>query len=671
MKKILIYALVFFFSIPIIYAQKRDLGEVTVEELEQKVYPQDTSAVAVVLFEIGETQFNYTEENGFGKETVIHTKIKIYKKEGYDYANKTFNYYIGSNPDESVSFSNAITYNLIGGKIEKTKLKSDGEFTVKKTKNWAQKKIVMPNVMPGSIIEYKIRVKSPFLATLIDWNFQKSIPVVYSEYNTLIPEFFYYNLTNKGFVTPIITKESKSKTLTYTYKERGAPGINEPLKLRVTSSVNYQENSTKFVCENLPALKDESYVNNIDNYRVAVIHELSGKRMPQSTYVNYATDWEGVVKSIYESESFGEELKKTGYFEKDIDALLGGVTVSNERLYALFNYVKETMNFNENESFYCDEGVKKAYKNKSGNCAEINLMLTSMLRYAGFNANPVLVSTRSNGITYFPSRTAYNYVVVAVEIDSKLILLDATNKNSLPDILPFETLNWFGRLIRKDGTSSEIDLMPKTKSIETTSLICTIASNAKVTGKVRKQYFNYNAFGYREVNNMLTEDDYLEKLEKKYQGIEITDFELQNKNELAKPIVENYSFESQNGMEVIGDKMYFSPLLFFAATKNPFTQENREYPIDFFFPQQDKYTVSITIPDGYEVETMPQAAAVVLADGLASYKYISNQKEKIIQLMYSFEVNQAIIGPEYYASLKEFYKGLLEKQNDKIVLKKI
>lgn len=605
MKKILIYALVFFFSIPIIYAQKRDLGEVTVEELEQKVYPQDTSAVAAVLFEIGETQFNYTKENGFGKETVILTKIKIYKKEGYDYANKTFNYYIGSNPDESVSFSNAITYNLIGGKIEKTKLKSDGEFTVKKTKNWAQKKIVMPNVMPGSIIEYKIRVKSPFLSTLIDWNFQKSIPVVYSEYNTLIPEFFYYNLTNKGFVTPIITKESKSKTLTYTYKERGAPGINEPLKLRVTSSVNYQENSTKFVCENLPALKDESYVNNIDNYRVAVTHELSGKRMPQSTYENYATDWEGVVKSIYESESFGEELKKTGYFEKDIDALLGGVTVSNDRLYALYNYVKETMNFNENESFYCDEGVKKAYKNKSGNCAEINLMLTSMLRYAGFNANPVLVSTRSNGITYFPSRTAYNYVVVAVEVDSKLILLDATNKNSLPDILPFETLNWFGRLIRKDGTSSEIDLMPKTKSIETTSLIFTIATNAKVTGKVRKQYFNYNALGYREVNNMLTEDDYLEKLEKKYQGIEITDFELQNKNELTKPIVENYSFESQNGMEVIGDKMYFSPLLFFAATKNPFTQENREYPIDFFFPQQDKYTVSITIPDGYEVETMP------------------------------------------------------------------
>jgi hypothetical protein len=57
----------------------------------------------------------------------------------------------------------------------------------------------------------------------------------------------------------------------------------------------------------------------------------------------------------------------------------------------------------------------KAYKDKTGNVAEINLMLTAMLRYAGLNANPVLVSTRSNGIAMFPNRTAFNYVIAAVE----------------------------------------------------------------------------------------------------------------------------------------------------------------------------------------------------------------------------------------------------------------
>jgi hypothetical protein len=64
--------------------------------------------------------------------------------------------------------------------------------------------------------------------------------------------------------------------------------------------------------------------------------------------------------------------------------------------------------------------------------AEINLMLTAMLRYAGLDANPVLTSTRDNGIAVFPTRTAYNYVIASVKIADKQYLLDATSKYTLP-----------------------------------------------------------------------------------------------------------------------------------------------------------------------------------------------------------------------------------------------
>jgi hypothetical protein len=63
-------------------------------------------------------------------------------------------------------------------------------------------------------------------------------------------------------------------------------------------------------------------------------------------------------------------------------------------------YVKANVIWN-NYGYSCD-GVKTAYKKiKLGNVAS-NLMLTAMLRYAGLTANPVLVSTRSNGIALFP-----------------------------------------------------------------------------------------------------------------------------------------------------------------------------------------------------------------------------------------------------------------------------
>ena len=87
-----------------------------------------------------------------------------------------------------------------------------------------------------------------------------------------------------------------------------------------------------------------------------------------------------------------------------------GISVQNERIAAVFNYVKSNVKWNDFKGYSCNDGVKKAYKDKVGNTAEINLMLTAMLRFAGFNANPVLVSTRDNGIAFFPSVDRYGFI---------------------------------------------------------------------------------------------------------------------------------------------------------------------------------------------------------------------------------------------------------------------
>jgi hypothetical protein len=141
--------------------------------------------------------------------------------------------------------------------------------------------------------------------------------------------------------------------------------------------------------------------------------------------------------------------------------------------------------------------------------------------------------------------------------------------------------------------------------------------------------------------------------------------------DLSKSIVENYSFTSKNNVEIINDKMYFSPLLHFTLKENPFKQETRLYPIDFVFPHQDKYSISIEIPEGYAVETLPESKAIGMSDNKVVYKYTISHSGNQIQLLYTFEVNSAVIEPELYQEVKAFYKDMFEKQSEKIVLKKI
>ena len=297
-------------------------------------------------------------------------------------------------------------------------------------------------------------------------------------------------------------------------------------------------------------------------------------------------------------------------------------------------------------------------------------MLTAMLRHADLNANPVLVSTRSNGVSFFPNRTAYNYVICAVETPAGIILMDATDKFSVANIIPVRALNWTGRLIRKDGTSTAVDLMPKNNSKENINVMATLDETGTLKGMIRDQYFDYNAFLYRVNFNALAKDSYLEKLEQHLTGIEITDFAVVDK-EMTKPVSESYSFTHSAVADVIGDKIYLPGLLFFTAKENPFKQDKREYPVDFTFPNQDKYAFTITIPVGYAIESMPTPISLNTASNIGTFKYNITSTATQVQIVSTFDINQSIVGPEDYEELKDFYRQVIEKQNQKIVLKKI
>ncbi|MDR6966336.1 hypothetical protein J2X31_000329 [Flavobacterium arsenatis] len=650
-------------------AQELELGKVSIKELEEKMHPKDTSAVASVLYSKGHTYFNYTESSGFVVVTEVETRIKIYKKEGYDWANKSIRYYIGATPNERVSFSKAVAYNLVDGKIEKTKLKSDGEFTEQVNKYWGLKKIAMPNVKEGTVIEYRYTIESPYITSFPDWEFQAGIPVNYSEYKTSTPEYFTYSSHFKGFVVPKVTKLKENKSITFTSKERSDGLV---VKTSFSSEkVDYAVNVVKYVEENLPAMIDEDYVNNINNYKSIVVHELAMSKMPNGTAKHYSTDWESVVKTIYKNEDFGAELNKTNYFEEDINAVLAGMTNKNDKINAIFNFVKSRMNWNDYYGYSCDQGVKTAYKQKTGNTAEINLMLTAMLRHAGLAARPVLVSTRSNGISYFPNRTAYNYVIAAVEGDNKIILLDATDKFTQPNILPFRALNWMGKLIREDGSSVDIDLMPNMLSKEAITMNYKIEANGEISGKIRKQYTDYNAEVFRQRFVGQKEDAYLENLENKMNKIEISDYKRDNEKEMQLPVVETFSFSGSGLCDVVGDKMYFSPMIFFATDKNPFIQEKREYPVDFGFPFQDKYVISIDLPEGYAIESAPKPINVQTDTKLFGFSYNIVPTGNRIQLIFSMDMNTSIVSSENYEALKDVFQKLVAKQNEKIVLKKV
>ena len=662
--------LIFLLFTTFIYSQEYELGKVTIAQLEEKYHPKDTSAVAAILFEKGKTSFNYEEMNGFSTTTEVLVKIKIYKKEGFEWANRKIKHYIDGKK-ETVSFSKGVTYNLVNGEIEKTKLKSSGEFTEKINNFWSETKIVMPNVKEGSIIEYAYIIKSPFISNFPEWSFQKNIPVNHSEYTTLIPEYFVYNTFTKGFSNIKVTRNSDNRKMPYSYSYVDASRAGTAKSERVTTELQFVENSTNYIAEDVPALKEESFVNNIDNYSSSILHELSMTKYPNSPTKSYSSDWESVVKTIYDNEDFGGQLNKANFYEEDLNALLKDITTTEDKIITIFSYIKNRLNWNGYVGYYSDKGVKKAYQEKTGNTADINLLLVSMLNYAKLNASPILLSTRSNGIPIFPSRNGFNYVIAGVELSNgSVVLLDATNKNAIPNIIPENALNWFGRIVRKNGTSEMVDLYPKKVSLETISILAELKSDGSISGKQRKQLTDYNAFRFRSRHANRNHDDYVQELEKEHNFSAVENYEVTNTNDLSKPIVETYSFSSNSMTDIIDSKIYITPMLFHQMDVNPFKAEERAYPIDFNFPSKDTYNFSIKIPEGYVVESKPETLNLNMNQNMVSFRYSVSENLGTIQLSCVIEVNSPIIESDYYPHLKELFNQIVLKQNEKIVLVK-
>ena len=553
--KTLVTLFILLISINHTFSQQIKLGEISKEDLLEKTYPSDSSANAAYLY-----KYRNTYIDGQSLVTEVHHIIKIYTKEGFDYATKKIKLSKNGSSRETVIGLKAFTYNLDNDEILKKQISKESVFKTEYHKRQNHYTFTMPDVKEGSIIEYKYRVNSPFFTNIDEYKFQHSIPVkkLYSKLYT--PAFFKYKKKTKGFLSVY-------------------PKISNKRDARIGVNVNIHE----YIMTNVPALKEEPFVDNIQNYKAGVEYELVAVYYTTHTKY-YAQTWGDVAKSVNDFDTYKSEINKKSHFKNEIDNLIAGITNSEEKMIKIFDHVKSKIKWNEIDGIYTFNGLSKAYKTGLGNVGDINLNLVSMLRYAKLKANPILLSTKDNGIPILPTIDGLNYVICGVELNGEIIKLDAADKYSSSKILSTNVMNWQGKLIRTDDSYKDIYLTADKPSLTNTIMSVKIDPNGSLDGKIRTTYKDNNGHRFRENYAKTSNEDYLLEVENQNENIEISDYKIDNLENNDKSVVETYSYVKEEHIENIDNKMYLSPMLFLKRESNPFILEKRLFSIDFFFP---------------------------------------------------------------------------------------
>lgn len=640
------------------YAQKYKFGKVSKEELEEKIYPLDSTAEAAYLYKSKRVRFEYnTAEGGFDKIEEVYVRIKIYNKEGFEYGNQKILFYdpkkAGSSED--VGGIKAVTYNLIGGKIEEQKVKRKEIYLEEKNKFYSYKKIPFPNVKEGSIIELKYTLRSGYFHISPYW-IQEDIPTKKIVYSTAIPEYFNFKTTTKGYHTIAPEIETISGSISFG-----------------TEVVNYTEKKSLFEGEDIPALKnDEPFINNYQNYKGVVCSELASYQFPGGYLKRVAKTWKDVCAKLYDSYSFGHELKKSAYYKKDLELILASSgSDQSAKMASIFEFVKSKIKWNKYNGVYTDKGVSSAYKKGEGNIAEVNLVLVSMLRKAGIDAHPIVLSTKKHGVPLFPTIDGLNYVIAGVQVSGgKVVFLDASGKYNGVNVLPARDLNWEGRMMISKEINVPVSLEAKKYSEEFYMANLSFDENFKLSGKVMAKYTNREALKFRNKYNSLSDEKLQEKLEEKF-DVSLNNIDVKNKGNVYKPIMASLEVSSEELVEEINGKVYMDPLLFFSEIKSPFKLESRKYPVDLVNPCKITKSIVVKIPDGYRVVSVPKSLKVKMNENTGSYTFLVNQTGSIISIKAVKQFNKSLISTQQYPELKSLYQNIVSKNKEKIVLEKI
>ncbi len=615
----------------------------------------DKGAAALVLLDIGDTHY---DKGNFGYsvfKTVFERRIrlKILSAKGIAHANVRIPFY-NYNNEERIAAFNALTYNIDSAKkIKITAVAKSGFYIKRIDKYYSELIIVFPAVKPGSVIEYQYKMERETMGQVKDWFFQGVLPVKYSRYQITIPQIFRF--TVQPFVIDNMEEESKVITQRISTQK---------------GFIQTQSVKTNYIMHNLPAIPIEPYMNSPKEYMQRLEFQLSQIDYGNGNIDNLRKKWSDVVDNLLQHDDFGKQLEQPIADMANLNKMAMAMPDTLQRIRFLFNALRKKMQWNNEESIYTQYGIAKAWLLKKGNTADINLLLLKLLKAAGIDAKPVLLSTKDNGLVNIklPSPDQFNTVMVYINAADKSIVLDATDTVSSIWVMPQKIANTRGFIVEGERGNWQTFFNGNSKYKITAAIQAQITDSGKMSGMGLISSFDYAKT--QHIEKWGDAINAIKNLKINHNGlsINIEGYEMINANEDSLPLEQKIKFSAQlNGT---GSYRYFTVNLFSGLDENPFTAEERITDIDFGFNQEYILFGSYNIPDDYVFEVQPENVLLIMPDTSIIFSRRVITDGNLLNVRISAEFRKPYYNADTYPDFAAFYKKMFARLNEQVVIKK-
>jgi hypothetical protein len=618
---------------------------VSPEELKMTSEPKAPGVPAILLFHQVDR-----DDNGHTSHEDNYFRVKILTEEGRKFANVEVPFFgrdgtiVGIHgrsirPDGSIA-------NFDGKIFDKNIVKARGLKYMAKT-------FTLPDVQVGGIIEYYYTIDlSDHYIYDSHWILSDQLFTEHAKFS-LKPFEGYYSRINLQW--------------SWNWLPEGAQPPKEGPDKIIRMEANF-----------IPAFQTEDLMppENELKSRVDFIYSEDEFETDETKY------WKGVGKRFNQQlESF---VGKRHAMEQAVSQI---VTPSDspeakaEKIYARVQQLRNTsyeMQKSQQEQKRDKEknitNVVDVWKRGYGNGVEITWLYLALVRAAGIESYGVWVSDRKNYFfsPHFRDKSRLDANVVLLKLNGKDVYCDPGAAFAPFGMLPWTETNVAGLRMDKDGgTFIQTSIPDSSESKIMNRANLELSVNGDLEGSLNVTFSGLAAWQRRV--EMRNEDDtarakFLEDSVREYvpSGIEI---ELTNKpawSSSSPELVANFKMKVQGWASSAGHRALLPVGLFSAPEKRLFEHANRVHPVYVEYPYQKVDDISVELPPGWQVSSLPLARQkggevlgyVLKFDGDKTKLHVSRE----------LHLNFLLLKTEYYASLRNFFQTVRSADEEQIVL---
>jgi hypothetical protein len=605
-------------------------------ELQMTSVPEAPGAPAVYLYrQVDRDDINNHEYN--------YSRIKILTEEGRKYANVEIPFFNGNESVHSVKARtirpDGTIANFEGKPIDKMIVKAKGI-------KYMAKVIVLPDVQVGSIIEYHYmnQLKDRYVFDS-HWIVSEELFTKYAKFSLRPSTYFPVRFSWQGLPAGVVPKND--------------PGL---VHLEI---------------KNVEAFQTEDYMppQNELKARVDFLYTEETENQPEKFWKK-----EG-KKQNDKVESFIGKRKAMEQAVAQIVSPSDTPEVKLQKIYARVQQVRNTgyeVETTEQEKKREKEktikNVEDVWKSGAGSGREITWLFLALVRAAGLEAYPVLVSRRSE--YFFTPMTMDPH-----RLDDNIVLVKLNGKDGYYDpgtlYTPFGLLPWPETAVRglrldKDGGGwVKTDVPDASVSHIERKADLKMTDQGALEGKVTVTFSGLEALSLRiQLRNQdeATRTKYIEDAVREFIPVGI-DVDLKNKPDWTSSsptLVGEFQIKVEGWASSAGHRALIPIGLFGAPEKHVFEHSARVHPIYFDFPTARLDDVTIELPLDWKVNSVPQGHK---DEGkVCSYNTTVENKNGTLHLTRNLNIETLLLDIKYYPALRKFFQTVKTGDEQQIVV---